>query len=229
MVGERMSKLLVGVDCDGVLYHWERTARYMLRRKYMDEGREVPVRLHEPSDSWSAIEGIVDPDDWQWLWTEGARDGLFRYGHVVGGSLEGMSALNDFADLVIVTSRPEHAVSDTLAWLSLMLDKVDLTGIHILSNGEPKSSVRPLPDVLIDDGPHNIRDWLANTDRRAIVFDQPWNAELDVTKRNRANRGRGWQDTVRLVRAIARYKGTLPGICSAGRDREYTELDREVV
>lgn len=191
---------LIAVDVDGVLYHWERTARYMLRRKRRRDNLAIPSALDFPSTGWDMIEELVSEADWDWLWSEGIEQGLFRYGHVVGGSLEGIEALHDFADLVIVTSRPEQAVNDTLAWLSLMLDKVDLTGIHILSHGQAKSTVQPLPDLLIDDGPHNMRDWTANTDSPFVLFSQPWNEHVDA--RGQATRAHGWPETVEVARAV---------------------------
>ncbi len=206
----------IGVDCDGVLYHWERTARYMLRRKLRREGRPSNEALNVPSVRWNYIKDIVEAEDWKWLWNEGVRDGLFRYGHVIGGSLEGMQALEELGEIVIVTSRPAHAVKDTIAWLGLMCDKVDLRGVHILSSGEPKSSLINAEglDVLIDDGPHNVEDTAQNTSAVAIVYDQPWNRGLYQSVEHRdtlplediyhnVDRAFDWTDVVRIVEDLA--------------------------
>src|SRR5438093_1066807 len=83
------------------------------------------------------------------------RLGLFRYGHVVRGAVKGVRELAEIGDVVAVTSRPQNAVEDTLAWLLFM--KLPLSGVHILSRGEKKSSVRPTCDVYIDDNVENCR------------------------------------------------------------------------
>jgi len=201
----------IGVDCDGVLYHWERTARYMLRRKLRREGRRPNPALDVPSDRWDYIRDVVEPEDWRWLWNKGVAEGLFRYGHVVGGSLEGMARLHAFGDLVIVTSRPAHAVKDTLAWLSLMTDKVDLRGIHILSDGQPKSTIVDLEglDLLVDDGPHNAVDVAENTEASVILLDQPWNRANDYDgfriedAYDEVERAFDWEGVVRLAAEVA--------------------------
>jgi uncharacterized HAD superfamily protein len=184
----------IGVDVDGVLYHWERTARYMLRRKLGDEGRRIPEDLYHPSDSWNAIQHSIEDEDWRWLWKEGVEQGLFRYGHVVGGSLEGLNELEERGEIVIVTSRPKHAVKDTIAWLSLMTDKINVRGIHILGTRENKSAA-PI-DVLIDDALHNVRD-MAEAGKPSVLFDQPWNQEhIEDEFPSLVVRGIGWQDAV---------------------------------
>lgn len=197
----------IGVDVDGVLYHWERTARYMLRRKYEDEGRRIPEDLYYPSQHWDAIEQAIEDEDWRWLWNEGVNAGLFRYGHVVGGSLEGLSELDKLGEIIIVTSRPSHAVKDTLAWLSLMTDKVDVRGIHVIGTGENKAH-QPI-DILIDDSLHNIRD-MARAHKPAVLFDQPWNQErIEDEFPDFIIRGFGWKDTVYAVRVLANERGLI--------------------
>jgi 5'(3')-deoxyribonucleotidase len=194
---------IIGLDIDGVCYHFERTARYMLRRKLSDEGREVPAALYEPSYSWNAIEENVSPEDWGWLWTAGVEAGLFRYGHVVGGAIEGVQALNELGDVVAITTRPKQAVHDTLVWLATMFDKAPLSGINILSHGQAKSEVRPQPNIYVDDGTHNLDDIVENTKPhvRAVLFDQPWNQGYTHPYRNhRWARAVGWAEVVRLVR-----------------------------
>lgn len=194
----------IGVDCDGVLYHWDRTARYMLRRRLADSRRRIPPELHRPSTDWDMIQNVVEDQDWRWLWTEGVRLGLFRYGHVVGGSLEGLTALARLGDVIVVTSRLPGATKDTLAWLSLMTDKIELQGIYILSHGQPKSTVQPPLDVLVDDGLHNAEDMVQNTKTQVVLFNQPWNASRRIEDEypDQVTRAYGWDDVVRIVGSL---------------------------
>lgn len=193
----------IALDCDGVLYAWEKTARYMLRRKYALEGREIPPALYQPSAHWDAILGIVPTEDWKWLWSEGITQGLFRYGHGEPGFIEGAQALAELGDVILVTSRPKSATNDTLAWAHLMLNKVPLAGIRILSHSEPKSTVDPAPNLFIDDAIHNVDDIVDNTRShvRAILFDQPWNQGYEHAFGLDAKwkRGMGWPHTVLLA------------------------------
>lgn len=193
-----------GLDLDGVVYHYDRTARYMLRRHIEDDGREVPAALHEPSRHWDWVRDHVSAEDWHWLWDTGVKRGLFRYGHVVGGAIEGVQALNQLGDVIAVTSRPKQAVHDTLVWLATMFDKAPLSGLVINSHGQSKSDVRPAPDVFIDDGAHFVDDLLRNTSAHVIMYDQPWNegyfARLDYG--HRFTRAHGWREVVATVTMI---------------------------
>lgn len=203
---------LIGLDIDGVCYHYDRTARYMLRRKLEDEGREIPWQLREPSEDWDTVSNAIDPADFEWLYAEGVHRGLFRYGHVVSGAIEGVQSLNEFGDVIAITTRPKLAVHDTMVWLSTMFDKAPLAGINILSHGQKKSAVRPQPNIYVDDATHNIEDIIENTPDyvRVVLFGQPWNTKFegfdDPKKDKRWKRSEGWRDTVDLVRAAKAQK-----------------------
>ena len=185
----------IGVDLDGVVYEFHRTVRYMLNHY-----REMDL---PPADElfkeWWPRE--VSKEDWDWVFSEGIKLGLFRYGHMTRGARVGLQALHDAGhDLLIITHRPETAVNDTIDWASLYFRDIPLAGINILSHGEPKYGVKA--DLLIDDKWENVRDWMEQTSiteaRRAILFDAPWNnsvphkdlSRLDIT------RAIGWSGVV---------------------------------
>lgn len=193
---------IIGQDLDGCAYHFDRTMRYMLRRWYKERGVPGPWELGVPSQSWDGIQKAILPEAWKWLWSDAVEEGLFRYGHVVGGSIEGVQALSEIGDVVIITSRPKQAVSDTFDWLSHYFNKVPVAGIHILSHGQKKSEVMPRPNIYIDDATHNMDDILTETPAhvKAVLFDQPWNMGYLHEQRKRYKRGIGWDETVRLVR-----------------------------
>lgn len=158
----------IAVDIDGVLYDWEGTARLLLRQY---RNMDIPV-----SKRWDYIPETISDLDWAWLWSAGVDLGLFRHGHVVKGSIEGMRALAKSHELVIVTHRPAVAIHDTLKWIGLHLDTVRLAGLHLLTNEEPKTMVEA--DLLIDDRISNVEAWSRNQGR-AILFSQPWNEDFD--------------------------------------------------
>lgn len=189
----------IGVDVDGVLYKWSKTARYLLREALPDSPYKAPGHpLHTEATHWGYIEEHVSPEHWRWLWTEGVRIGLFRHGHIIKGAMEGMRNLaDDGHDLFIVTHRPKAAVTDTLQWLAFCDFK--LAGVHILTDQQPKSTVKC--DVYVDDKPENVEDLRYNTDARLVtLFDAPWNRHwippLGI------QRVANWGDFVQLVRGL---------------------------
>lgn len=195
-----MSRIVV--DVDGVMYNWDKTARYMMRTY---RGHQNNVAMHIASQDWNWIQNNVSKDDWHWLWNRGVKQGLFRYGHLISGAVKGLQDLLARGHkLVICTHRPESAVKDTLAWLNLL--NIPFAGIYILSDGRPKTSVKG--DILIDDKPENVEAW-AGDGRWAVLLDQPWNsssftlsAELTDTQQYYLVRAYGWDGVVNLVDAI---------------------------
>jgi 5'(3')-deoxyribonucleotidase len=187
----------IALDLDGVCYEWEKTARYMLRRKRMLENQPIPLELMRESDSWDAIEHAVTAAEWAWLWSEGVKEGLFRYGHCCRGAIEGVHALSEIGDVIIVTSRPPSAVRDTLAWLTFMFDKTPLAGIHF-TGIESKSAI--FADVYIDDGAHNIVSLRAQG-KRVIAVMRAWNFGLQLGSGPAAFT---WPAIVEEVRKVAK-------------------------
>jgi 5'(3')-deoxyribonucleotidase len=199
-----MPNFTIGLDIDGVVYQWDKTARYMLRRRITERGDKVPEKLYHESDSWGTIEETTSCQDWRWLWNEAIDEGLYRYGHVVTGAIEGVRELSKLGNVVAITSRPSAAVHDTLVWLATFFDKSPLSGLVIQSNGQQKSEVIPRPNVLIDDGIHNVIDVTSNTnDMHAILFVNSANADWRPTANlNRHWRAEGWPQTVKAVKMV---------------------------
>lgn len=188
----------IGIDLDGVVYEWDKTARYMLREVYPGPLTEYSRHLLTyESRSWDYIMDSVPEQAWDWLWTEGVRLGLFRYGHVVQGAVNGVRQLALGADVEVITHRPANAVEDTLAWLSFM--KLPIRGVHLLTHGEPKASVRPRFDLYIDDKPGNCASLSGVGD--VIMFGRAWNQDWTGLTRG-TERVVGWPATVEAARRM---------------------------
>jgi len=179
----------IGIDVDEVLYSWQRTARYLLRNVY--EGDCQGYDLTQPFKEW-VIATQIGEQAYDWLFDAGVDNGLFRHGHVITDAMIGVRALKDAGhDLVIVTHRPENGVQDTLAWIDFHFGKEDpypWSGISILSNGEPKTTI-PW-DIIIDDSPGNIKDAVM-AGRQGILFGADWNGG-EIT----------WPDAVKIVKNL---------------------------
>lgn len=184
----------IAVDCDGVLYEWSKTARYMLRQ-YKGYPREGP--MGEESTYWEYIKDNVTHEDWRWLWTEAIELGLYRYGHVVTGAVMGLRTLQAMKhELILATHRPASAVMDTLAFIHYISDSkrepIIWQGFHLLTNNEPKTVVDA--DMLIDDKPENVVTW-AEAGRRALLFSREWNQEV-IPSPGGVWRINGWKGVV---------------------------------
>jgi uncharacterized HAD superfamily protein len=163
----------IGLDIDGVMYKWDKTACYMLREVLPNS----PYKDTLKGDSlyWNWIPDQIAPEHWKWLWNEGVKLGLFRYGHLFPGTIQAVRRLAELGDVVLITHRPKAAVGDTLAWLSLL--NLPISGLHLLTNSEPKSLVMPQCDIYLDDKPENITDLHNNTKGLAVLRRQPWNRD----------------------------------------------------
>ena len=185
----------IAVDLDGVCYEFEKTARYMLREYRGCTGLETE------STHWDWISERVSDVDWEWLWNDGVALGLFRFGHCVRGSINGLRQLRDAGhSLLAVTHRPSRAVPDTLAWLAY--NGIPWSEVHILSDGQSKSTIKA--DILIDDKPENVDDWVNGV--KALLFDRSWNQEY--SDNTWVKRVFGWKGVIDAVRSEG-----------AGRDR----------
>lgn len=183
----------LGIDIDGCMYQWDRTARYLLRDEF---GYPKDGPLGQQSQYWDYIKAHVEPAHWNWLWTGGVKAGLFRHGHLYKGTMRTLRALaDDGHDLVVITHRPASAVNDTLEWLAFL--RLPLAGVHILTNQEPKSEI-PC-DIYIDDKPGNITDYLLNTSDVAVLMDRPWNQGYFAADAPRVGT---WEEFAGIIRRL---------------------------
>lgn len=192
----------IGLDIDGVMYMWQKTACYMIREVLPNSPYKHRKDLCEENWSgWNWLKDQVAPEHWDWLWTEGVRLGLFRYGHLYPGTIQAVRRLAEIGDVMLITHRPKQAVNDTLAWLGFL--DLPLAGLHILVNQEPKSSVKPECDMYVDDKPENITDLSRHTSGLAYLMRRPWNmhenTQITLTD---------WDHVVETARMVKRFVAT---------------------
>jgi 5'(3')-deoxyribonucleotidase len=182
-----------GIDVDGVMYQFQKTALYMLNTM-----RGYDLKLEEFT-YWNQPKDRVKNNDWQWLWSGGVKDGLFRYGHLYKGTIEAIRVLNVLGDVVIITHRPRNAVQDTLDWLAYL--RLPFMETHLLTDGQPKSAIKC--DLYVDDKPENIEDFDHNTDGLALLWDRPWNHDSILELYSmRARRVETWQDVIDYAQQV---------------------------
>jgi uncharacterized HAD superfamily protein len=180
----------IGLDCDGVLYQFEKTAQYMIARK---EGLKYREDLPWDNSTWDCHR---PKEDWDWVLSEGA-DKVFRHGHLFRGAIEFVEELAELGDVSIITKRPKVGVQATLDFFSF--EKLPISGFHILGFDEPKSSVPA--DIYIDDSADNIRELWKNTSKPLILIDRPWNQDL-ATMNIRTYRARDFDEAIAYVKEV---------------------------
>jgi 5'(3')-deoxyribonucleotidase len=184
----------VAVDLDGPLYEFTKTARYMLRKyKGRDDLPDTNVLF---KNFWPKE---IDKGEWDWLYTEGVDLGLFRYGHMTKDARIGLEALRDQGHrLIVATARPLRGFNDTLDWITLYFKDIPLEGIFF---EDKKYKVQA--DILIDDNWDNCSDWVRlsdiTDDRRALLFDRPWN-QSPMKENSGVYRMLGWEEVAEWFR-----------------------------
>lgn len=114
-----------------------------------------------------------ETDDQWWDWARALRPGVFRNLPAIDDAMWGMQELKDFGfDIVIITAKPDWAISDTFAWLSE--HRVPTNEVHIT-----KEKTAIACDAYIDDRQKNIEDFVNHCpDARTFRFVQPWNRSV---------------------------------------------------
>jgi len=167
--------MIVGVDCDEVLYPFVDQARMWL----VNECGRDPADLPTPT-SWKIEEawGLTD-EEWHVQFVAAIKAGvLFGQGDPLDGAVEGLARLCDLGHkVVVVTARdiPDAAIEatqQTYRWLADL--GIPFSGIHI---SRDKGVVET--DIFFED--HHVHyDALDDEfETFPILMHRPWNADHD--------------------------------------------------
>lgn len=176
----------IAVDQDDVVLDLMGGVRKVIKTEY---GIDLPV-----FDKWEINEYLrpVLGKGWMswmrdkaWLWaTFDAVEGAI-------GSLDVLRRRGHYLELV--TSKPDWAEAHVYQWLGKWrapFKRVTIVG------PEDKKCDFTAADVLIDDKPQNIEDFVA-TGRRAILFNAPHNKSHKGVPG--ARRAEGWQEVLDII------------------------------
>jgi 5'(3')-deoxyribonucleotidase len=161
----------LGIDLDGVVADFNRGWIVQYNHQY---GTELPL---DAVQSWDSIPYLTHFEDMSvfWEWAQG-HDGhsLFRHLETYPGALVALNSLDaEGHDIVILTTKPEWAVSDTFIWLGE--NRVKTREVHILED-----KWRIDCDIYLDDAPHILRGLVAKRpDRTVCRFVRPWNSPIE--------------------------------------------------
>lgn len=175
----------LGIDLDGVVADFNTgwTRRY---------NREFGTQLTpEMITEWGSMVpltrfGSID-DFWEWARNDGG-DGLFHRLPTYPGAVDALHRLDEEHDIVVITTKPHWAYTETFLWLAD--HGIPATEVHIT---EEKWWIAC--DVYLDDGPHNLEALVRERpDRTVCRFVRPWNRPVaGVTDVD------GWDTFVSLV------------------------------
>ncbi len=181
--------LRLGIDMDGVLadFHAGWMERYNERF-----GRQLH---HSQVVQWDGLHRLTHfptMDDF-WVWAQEGGRSIFRDLPPFPGAIETIARLNDQHRVVIISSKFDWAIPDTLEWLAE--HRVAAREIHFLWD---KTSVAC--DVYLEDAPHHLEALVRKRPDAAICrMVRPWNdpvpGTVDVTD---------WDAFAELVDGLAR-------------------------
>lgn len=193
----RAHDLILGVDVDNVLADYTGAFRSVVAE---GTGRD-PADLPDPR-TWSAYEewGLNDRTFSTWHRRAVVDHRIFRTVEPIPGGAEALHRLSeDGVRIRIVTHRlylsgtHHKAASDTVEWLEEHdIPYWDLC--FVARKGDVGC------DVYIDDAPHNILH-LRERGHRAIVFDWPYNREVDGQPLE-GPRARNWEEAEAHARSL---------------------------
>lgn len=210
-----MSDFILGVDLDGVCADYTTAFRSAAAHEWDVEESSLTTEV-----SWDFGEWGLDRDAFLDLHRTAVQEHrMFREMPAIPGASEALWRLSDAGVWIrVITHRlvtnwgHRLIVSDTVDWLDVQ--RIPYRDLCFLGR---KPEVQA--DAYIDDAPHNI-EALRASGNTVIVFDQPYNRELD------GPRARSWPEVEEIVSELiadtgGAFEGQLPGV-DAGADR----LDR---
>jgi 5'(3')-deoxyribonucleotidase len=162
----------LGIDLDGVVADFNAGWIKLHRDEF---GSDLHPDMVTTWDGLHTLGGFADMGAfWRWARGSAERPSIFRHLDPYPDALDTLLQLDRAGhDVVIVTTKPAWARSDTLRWLADHAIPTD--EIHITDR---KSEVAC--DVYLDDSPHVLPELARHrSDATICRFVRPWNTPLD--------------------------------------------------
>jgi 5'(3')-deoxyribonucleotidase len=165
---DRQSGLRVGVDMDGVLADFNTS---WMRRYNTEFGAQLDASLVQRWDGLHKLTHFGSMAEF-WAWARGDDDSIFRHAPPLPGAVEGVRRISRKHRLVIVSSKFDWAIPDSLAWLSDQ--RIPAREVHFLWR---KSSAHC--DVYLEDAPYQLEELRRSLPEATVCRRvQAWNDPL---------------------------------------------------
>ena len=164
----------LGIDLDGVVADFNAGWMKLHGEEF---GTDLTSDLVDTWDGLHRVGGFADMNEF-WRWAEGgaSRPSIFRHLDPYPDAIDSLRLLRRRGhEIVIVTTKPEWARTDTFRWLAD--HAVPTNEVHL---ADRKSNVAC--DVYLDDAPHVLHELVEHRSDRSICrFVRPWNRPVDGT------------------------------------------------
>lgn len=166
-----LGAMRLGIDLDGVVADFN--AGWMERYNRHFAGALTPDQVVH-WDGLVPITHFTDMDEF-WAWAQEGTSSIFRELPCYDGACDTLAGLAHDHDVVVISSKYDWAIPDTLEWLAE--HRFPTREIHFTWN---KPSVDC--DVYLEDAPHNLERLVRERPQATVCrFVRPWNSPLDGT------------------------------------------------
>jgi 5'(3')-deoxyribonucleotidase len=197
----------LGIDLDGVVSDFNKG---WIDQYNADFGTAIPL---DAVTTWGGITPLTHFTDMDAFW-EWARDfgkgSVFRHLDTYPEAVPALGRLALEHEIVIITAKPDWAISDTLAWMAD--HRLPTREVHIVDLHAPKW---PVPcDVYLDDAPQHIEAiHIQRPEASMCRYVRPWN-----TPRPGVHDVHDWKEFEDLIGVLENTRSSLRS--ASARDKE---------
>ena len=205
---------VINIDLDGVVYDFNDTLNQFIvasgRLPHPDILGNTLVPDPNPTFPYPQIwdyweEWGMSKGEWfNWIRRAVSAGAMWRYGNVIEWAQPALWVLSDAEyHIRLVTTRLVHfglhkeVLLATSQWLHD--NNIPYRSISFVGP-EGKSAYQA--EIMVDDNVGNLVDWCFNNQKPGIIYDQPWNRDVEPFAGLEIQRAEDWLGVVELVKEL---------------------------